>query len=201
MKKLTVVIVVLAAASLFVAACSSGTNTAGTANTGQPKAGNAPANVAPPKTDENIPAPVKAAIPDAQSFTTQHKDIPKEQITEIENTTGGKVPATDHHSYVAFSTTGGARRQVGAVTIVKAAGKDIVIIYESKDGSPSIKEVRADGIAPEFLKQFAGKGHDDDLTSTKSAGGVDDATAKAVARAIHIDMLTMQSLYGAAHKH
>lgn len=201
MKKLTVLSLVLAAAALFAAACSSGTNTGGTANADQAKTANAPANAAPPKSEGDAPAGIKAAFPEAQTFTAQHKDVPKDRVADIENTTGGKIPAPDHHSYLAFSTAGGARKQVGAATVVKAAGKDIVIVYESKDGTPFIKEVRADGISGDFLKQFAGKGHDDDLTSTKAAGGVDEATAKAVARAIHIDMLTMQSLYGASHKH
>lgn len=159
----------------------------------------APANVAP-KTEDETPASVKAAFPDAQSFTKQHKDIPKAAITEIEKESGGKLPDTDHHSYLAFSMNGGARKQIGAATIVNAGGKDLVVVYENKEGKPYIKEIRADGISADFLKQFVGKGHDDKF-QIKGAGGVDDATAKTIAKAVQIDILTMQMLYGSEDKH
>ena len=190
----------------LAAACSSGagpSNNSGT-NRAATTANTGAANTAQAKTDDETPAVVKAALPDAQSFTTQHKDIPKDAIADIEKDTGAKVPDTDHHSYLAFSTTGGKRTQIGAATVVKAGGKDVVIIYDSKNGSPSIREVRAEGVSADFLKQFAGKGHDDMFSvgnDIKASGGVDDATAKAIAQAVRIDSMTMQALYGAAHTH
>jgi hypothetical protein len=200
---------VTAGISLTAACSSSVTNTnvvatnaakpAANANSAAP-AGNA---AAVPGKDEDAPASVKAAFPGAQSFSKQHKDIPKDAIADIEKDTGGKVPDTDHHSYLAFSTEGGARKQIGAATIVNAGGKELVIIYDNKNGSPVIKEVRAEGLSAAFLGQFAGKGHDDDFKvgSGIKANGVDDASAKAIALAIQIDALTMQHLYGAAHSH
>lgn len=201
--------VTLVATSLAIglaAACSTATNTT---NTNQTKtaanATNAPATngAAVPKKDEDAPSSVKAAFPDAQSFTKQHKDIPKDAIADIEKDSGGKVPDTDHHSYLAFTTAGGTRKQIGAATVVKANGKEFVVIYENKNGSPFIKAVRGDGVPAPFLAQFAGKGHDDKLKigSDLKANGVDEATAKAIALAVQIDALTMQSLYGAAHAH
>jgi hypothetical protein len=167
---------------------------------------NAAANTAH-KTDEEIPATVKAAFPDAQSFTKQHKDLTAAQIASIEKDTDSKVPDKDHHSYLAFSTTGGTRKQIGAATIIKADGKDYVIVYENKDGSPIIKEIRAGGdggaLPSPFLKQFAGKGHDNDLLlgADIKANGANEAQAKAITEAIRVDVLTMQALYGAAHTH
>lgn len=216
MKKITILtIIALVAVAGLAAACSSSTDAptnAGSANANRPAttANTTAANTAsttsnaPAKTDDETPALVKAAFPDAQSFNTQHKDIPQNAIASIEKDTGGKVPGTDHHSYLAFSTTGGKRTQIGAATIVKAGGKDVVIIYENKGGMPTIKDVRAEGVSPDFLKQFAGKGHDDKFQvggDIKAAGGVDEATAKAIAQAVRIDSLTMQTLYGAAHSH
>ena len=188
-------------------ACSSGstqttttntTNNQATTNTAKPT--NA-ANTA--KTEDETPASVKAVFTDAQSFTTQHKDVPADKIASIEKDTGGKVPDKDHHSYLAFATKDGKRTQIGAATIVKAGGKELVVIYDNKDGSPIIKEVRGDGLSAEFLKQFAGKGHDDKFTfgTTFKANGVDEATAKAITSAIAVDVLTMQALYGSAHSH
>lgn len=190
----------------FAGACSSGSAPSNTAspNRAANTANAGTSNSAPAKTDDEAPAVVKAALPDAQSFTTQHKDVPTDAMAEIEKDTGAKVPDADHHSYLAFSTAGGKRTQIGAATVVKAGGKDIVIIYENKAGSPAIKDVRAEGVSPDFLKQFAGKGHDDIFSvgnDIKVAGGVDDATAKAIALAVRIDSLTMQALYGAAHAH
>ena len=207
MRKITVLTVASLIAAL-AAACSSATNTTTTTNTNRAattaNAANTNANSAThAKTDEDAPASVKAVFPDAQSFTKQHKDIPKDAIATIEKDTGGKVPDTDHHSYLAFSATGGARKQIGAATVVKADGKDIVIVYENKDGMPTIKEVHSEGVPAAFLAQFAGKGHDDKFAvgADIKANGAGDATAKAIARAVRIDSMTMQTLYGAAHSH
>ena len=199
----------LAVVSLGVglaAACSTATNTSNAIQnkpavnmTNTAVAGNAVA----PKKDEDAPASVKAAFPDAQSFTKQHKDIPKDVIADVEKDSGGKLPDTDHHSYLAFSTAGGTRKQIGAATVVEVNAKQFVVVYENKNGSPFIKEVRGEGVTAPFLSQFAGKGHDDKFKvgSDLKANGVDETTAKAIALAIQIDALTMQSLYGSAHGH
>ncbi|MDQ3042978.1 MAG: hypothetical protein M3R11_11475 [Acidobacteriota bacterium] len=199
----------IAASLTFASACSSAPETATTNRTAANTTANAAttnsattANTAP-KTDSDAPAAVKAVFPDAQSFTTQHKDVPADKIASIEKDTSSKVPDKDHHSYLAFSTTGGARKQIGAATIVKVDGKDVVIVYDNKDGSPVIKEIRAEGVPAPFLKQFAGKGHDDDLLlgADIKASGANEAQAKAITEAVRVDVLTMQALYGAAHKH
>ncbi len=213
MKKTTILaIAVLSISLVLAAACSSGTNTTTTTNTtsANKSATNTTGadtatvtNSSEPKAADETPTSVKAAFPDAKSFTKQHKDVPKDAIANIEKDTGGRVPDTDHHSYLAFSTTGGARKQIGAATVVTANGKEMVVVYDSKNGSPVIKEVRADGVLAPFLAQFAGKGHDDKFTfgNTIKANGVDEATAKAITSAIAVDVMTMQALYGAAHSH
>jgi hypothetical protein len=200
----------IATSLAFASGCSSAletetTNRAANANT--TAANTTTANTATnahnsTKADET-PAAVKAVFPNAQSFTTQHKDVSDAQMASIEKDTGSKVPNKDHHSYLAFSTTGGARKQIGAATIVKVEGRDVVIVYDSKDGSPVIKEIRAEGVPAPFLAQFAGKGHDDDLLLGKDikASGANEAQAKAITEAVRVDVLTMQALYGAAHTH
>jgi hypothetical protein len=203
---------ILIVSLVLASACSSGAvNTATTNTTSANKsttnttaANSATAvNSSEPKSADDTPASVKAAFPDAQSFTKQHKDIPKDAIADIEKDTGAKVPDTDHHSYLAFSTTNGARKQIGAATMVAAGGKEMVVVYDSKNGAPVIKEIRADGVPAQFLAQFAGKGHDDkfQIGADLKSNGVDDATAKAIAQAVHVDAVTMQNLYGAAHSH
>jgi hypothetical protein len=190
------IVVALSLASIFATACSTSETTNTTANT-------APANTAPPATapkspsGEDVPANVRAAFPDAQSITKQHKNISSAQIAAIEKTTGSKVPDTDHHSYVAYSTTGGARKQIGAATVVEAGGMKVVVVYESRNNQPYIKEVRAESLAPAFLDQFKGKGADDkfQIGQDLKAQGVADTTAKAIATSIQIDIVTMRALY------
>jgi len=193
------------AVSLSIAsACSSSPETATTNRTANTTTANtATTNAANTTKADDTPAAVKAVFPDAQSFTTQHKDVPADKIASIEKDTSSKVPNKDHHSYLAFSTAGGARKQIGAATVVKADGKDVIIVYDNKDGSPVIKEVRADGVPAPFLAQFAGKGHDNDLLlgADIKASGANEAQAKAITEAVRVDVLTMQALYGAAHKH
>lgn len=193
-------------ASLFSLACSGGTTTpaANTAAANKAPTNSTAANsaAAPAKADE-IPASVKAALPGAQTFTAMHKELTDAQIASIEKDTGGKVTEKDHHSYPGFSTASGTKTQIGSVTIVKAAGKEIIVIYENKEGSPSIKEIKAEGVPAGFLSQFAGKGHDDDLLlgADIKANGAKDDLAKAITDAVRIDVLSMQALYGKAHAH
>jgi hypothetical protein len=200
---------------IFAAACSStGEANRSTANT------NAPANSMTTNTatsssapaanthsavadGSDVPAAVRAALADAQTFTTQHKDIPASAITSIEKETETKVADKDHHSYLAFSTAGGARRQIGAATVVNAGGQEMVIVYDSKDGSPVIREVRGAGVPAAFLDQFKGKGHDDALKFGQDIKAQDApaALAQTATAAIKADVLAMQALYGAAHSH
>lgn len=202
----------IAASLTFASACSSATETTTTnraanadtttANTATTSAANT-ANTASANKADDTPAAVKSVFPDAQSFTTQHKDVSDAQIASIEKDTGSKVPDKDHHSYLAFSTMGGARKQIGAATIVKVSGKDVVVVYDNKDGSPVVKEIRADGFSAPFLTQFVGKGHDDDLLlgADIRANGANETQAKIITEAVRVDVLTMQALYGASHKH
>lgn len=185
--------------SLFLAACSSPTRT----NTPPKADASAPPSSTAHKSDDEIPASVRAVFPDAQTITKQHKEISSSQIAAIEKETGGKVSDIDHHAYLAFKTEDGARKQIGAASLVSADGKDVIVIYESHEGSPQIKEVRAEGISQAFLDQFKGKGHHDKLQFGKSikAQGVDEGIARAITSAVYADLMTMNALYGATHKH
>ncbi len=200
------IFVTVITASLLSLACSGGsTNTSpntATANKA-PASSTAANNAAPPAKADEVPASVKAALPGAQTFTAMHKELTDAQIASIEKDTGGKVTEKDHHSYPGFSTVNGTKTQLGSVTIVKAAGKEILVVYENKEGSPSIKEVKAEGVPAGFLSQFTGKGHDDDLLlgADIKANGAKDDLAKAITDAVRIDVLSMQALYGKAHTH
>ncbi len=202
----TLIFVTVITASLLSLACSGGsTNTSPNTATANKAPANSTAanNAAPPAKADEVPASVKAALPGAQTFTAMHKELTAAQIASIEKDTGGKVTEKDHHSYPGFSTVNGTKTQLGSVTIVKAAGKEIIVVYENKEGSPSIKEIKAEGVPAGFLSQFAGKGHDDDLLlgADIKANGAKDDLAKAITDAVRIDVLSMQALYGKAHTH
>lgn len=208
-------IVLVGALTIFGAACSStgersnaNSNTALIANTAPAatntaNTANATSNADHAGTNEDVPAMVRAALPDASSITKQHKDISASQISTIERETNTKISDTDHHSYLGFTTSSGARRQTGAATIVEAAGKQMVIVYESRNGVPYIRDVRAEGVPQAFLDGFKGKGHDDkfQIGQDLKSNGVDDQTARAAAAAIRQDAIIMQTLYGSAHSH
>ncbi len=194
--------------TVFAVACSSSDVATSNGNTATTVATTTTTNTnsaAPLKsgTSEDVPANVRAVFPEAQSITKQHKDLTPEQIALIEKETKTKVTDTDHHSYLAFSTNGGARKQIGAATVIEADGKQMIVVYESRNGLPTIKEVRADGVAQTFLDQFKGKGHDDkfQIGQDLKAQGVGQATATAVSDAVRRDSVTMQTLYGSAHAH
>ncbi len=209
----------LASFLLFTtAACSSGENTTSNANTtnaptANRNSANANAPTAPatsnnhggPTTDET-PASVRAAISDAQTFTTQHRDIPQATVTEVERETGASITDRDHHAYLAFSTTGGARRQVGAATVIQTDAGEMVIVYDSRNGMPVIREIRTSSanVPAAFLDQFKGKTHDDAVTLGRdihATGSVSEAQARSITTAVKRDVLIMQALYGAAHSH
>lgn len=211
MKKMLALSLLAALAGISVACSNAAEKNASNTNTAQPAT---TANANSPHTTptggattggttDEVPAIVRTALPDAQSITKQHKDISASQVVEIEKETATKIKDADHHSYLGFSNTGGTRKQTGAATVVEAGGKQMVVVYESRNGVPYIKELRADGVPQAFLDQFKGKGHDDKLQTGQDikTQGLDEATAKAAADAIRQDTRIMQALYGGKHSH
>jgi hypothetical protein len=205
MKKLIYFIAIIALPA-FAAACSAGNNASSASS--PPAASASPAasvaNSASAKTDD-IPAAVRAALPNAQSITKQHKDLTGAQVASLEKQSGAKLADKDHHSYLAFANEGGTRKQIGAATVVKAEGRELVVVYGSEKGSPVINEIHGEsgGIPHAFLNQFKGKGHDNKLRLGQDikAQGVEEAVARAVTDAVRLDVMTMQALYGATHSH
>lgn len=193
--------------TISAAACSSSHETASdpVAATVAPAAAAAPATRQGAGQKDEIPAAVRAALPKAQWFTKQHKDLTPAQAASVEKKSGVKLADKDHHSYLAFANEGGARKQIGAATVVKAQGREVVVVYGNKNGSPVISEVHgeAGGVPHAFLDQFKGKGHDDELSLGQDirAQGVAETLARALADLIRLDVMTMQALYGAAHTH
>ncbi len=191
--------------TVFAVACSTSDDATSNRNTTLTTPTTNTNSAAPLKseTSEDVPANVRAVFPEAQSITKQHKDLTPEQIALIEKETKTKVTDKDHHSYLAFSTSGGARKQIGAATVIEADGKQMIVVYESRNGLPFIKEVRAEGIPQTFLDQFKGKGHDDkfQIGQDLKAQGVNQAMAAAASNAVRRDSVTMQTLYGSAHAH
>ena len=204
----SIIIWLASAFAVLGAACSNAGERSTNANTASPST-NVNSNTASAggghtsTAKDDVPAGVRAALTDAQTITTDHKDVPAPQIAEIERETGTKINDPDHHTYLGFSTSGGTRKQTGAATIVEAAGKQMILVYESRNGLPYIKEVIAEGMPQAFLDQFKGKGHDDKLRINQDlkTHGIDETTARAAADAVRRDTRIMQALYGGSHSH
>jgi hypothetical protein len=203
MTKLMIVALAIGLATLG-AACSTNKE-AGSESTAPAAASPAAAAAAAANKSDEIPAAIRAALPNAQSISKQHKDLTDKQVASVEKQSGLKLDDKDHHSYLAFANEGGARKQVGAASLVNANGHEVVIVYASENGSPVIKEVHGEsgGMPHTFLDQFKGKGHDNKLRLGQDikSQGVDEATARTLTDAIRLDVVTMQTLYGASHSH
>jgi hypothetical protein len=214
MKRLTyfITIITIIGLTALAAACSSGNTAPSTSSHDAASATTAsatPAAASAANSDsakpDDIPAAIRAAFPNSQSITKQHKDLTDAQAASIEKQAGVKLDDKDHHSYLAFATEGGTRKQIGAAAVVKAEGRELVIVYGSEKGSPVINEVHGEsgGIPHAFLDQFKGKGHDNKLRVGQDikAQGVGETLARAVTDTIRLDVVTMQTLYGATHSH
>jgi hypothetical protein len=175
-------------------ASSSPTVTVGVADTQHPATSEVPAAVK---------EAVKESLPKAQSITPQHKDLTDAQAASVEKESGMKLADKDHDSYLVSADEGGTRKQIGVATVVKAQGRAIVIVYGVEKGEPVINDAHGESgwISHAFLDQFKGKGHDDKLRLGQDikAQGVDEALARAITDVIRLDVVTMQTLYGAAH--
>lgn len=158
---------------------------------------------------DEAPAAVKAAFPDAQSITKQHKDLTASQIASIEKESGAKLGDTDFHNYVAYGTKDGKRAQLGAATVVDVQGAgepvQLAVVYTNDIAIKSIAPIKGSGdfLSPTFLGQFAGKDHDEKFHVGEDLkySGSNKVAAEAVAHALKRDILAMQTLYGKAHGH
>lgn len=204
MKKMIHLITMLAVAILGASGLSRNSVTSASS---APTAPTGAANTQHATTGE-IPAAVKEAVkesfPKAQ-ITPQHKDLTDAQIAGIEKESGMKPGAKDHDSYLLQADEGGARKQVGVATVVKAQGREVVVIYKTEKGELVIAEAHGEaaGIPDGFFEQFKGKGHDDELSLGQNIKpqGLDEALARAITAAIRLDVVTMHELYDKAHKH
>ena len=159
--------------------------------------------------EEDTPAAVKAAFPDAQTISKQHEDLSASQIASIEKGSGAKLGDTDFHSFVAYGTKDGKRAQLGAATLVDVTGASepmqLVVVYTNDIEIKKVTPVKGSGdvASPMFLDQFVGKDHDQPFHVDKDIkySGNNKAAAEAVAHALKRDILAMQTLYGKAHTH
>lgn len=161
------------------------------------------ANLSTTNATNDVPVEVRAALADAQTVVAERKELSAAQVAEVERESGAKLESAAHTTYLGYALSGGVRKQVGAATVLEVEGKRLVVVYESRNGLPYIKEVRAADLPLAFLTQFQGKGHDDPLQLGRDvqAHGVDERLARAITDAIRRDTRIMQALYGAPHAH
>ncbi|MEW6732875.1 MAG: hypothetical protein AB1489_16235 [Acidobacteriota bacterium] len=205
----------------FVVACSKSTpehpksepsNTAQQPESVKEPTATVPAVSHEPNHDSNkdeIPSAVKAAFPEAQTISTQHKDLTPEQISSIEKNSGAKFTSNDFHSYIAYGSQGGKRTQLGAATLVDIEGTgepiQLVVVYSNDIVIKKVVPVKGNGdvTSPTFLNQFIGKDHDQAFQVGKDIkfSSKNQNAAQAVAHAVKRDILAMQAIYGKPHSH
>lgn len=155
---------------------------------------------------DEVPAEVKAAFPDANMVTMQHKDLTAKQIESIEKDSGSKLSDKDFHSFIAHDS---AHKQVGTATMtnIEAAGGPVqlLVIYTNDGKIKKITPLKGSGdvVSAAFLDQFAGKDHDDafHVDNDLKYDGANKDAALAVAHAVKRDVLAMHALYGKEHGH
>ena len=177
-----------------------------TDNMNNQPAGNLNKNSAGEASDDEVPAEVKAAFPEAASVTIQRKALTAEQIASIEKDSGVKIAEKDFHSFVAHDSS---HKQIGTSTLtdVEGAGGPVrlVVVYTNDGKIKKITPVTGSGdvVSPAFLDQFIGKDHSgkfhvgDDI----KYDGTNQAAAEAVTHAVKRDVLAMHALYGKEHGH
>lgn len=205
-KSVEIIVLGLLAYALLLGACATEKRESTSNANGRVATSNSAANAnvaAMGETSSEVPAVVRAALADAQTVTVEKKELSASQLAEVEREAGTKVQNATHTTYFGYASSGGARRQVGAATLLTVDGRELVIVYESRNGLPYIKEVRAEGLPSEFLAQFRGKRHDDPLQLGRDVQtrGLDQQLARAIVEAIRLDTRVMQALYGAPHTH
>jgi hypothetical protein len=212
MKK-TVFLVSLVLLAVIITACSKQEQPTNSNSATKPATANAnqPAGTAtqPAGKDDETPAAVKAAFPDAQTITKQHKDLTAGQIASIEKESGTKLGDTDFHNFVAYGMQNGKRAQLGAATVVDVTGAgepmQLVVVYTNDIEIKKVTPVKGSGdvSTAAFLDQFVGKDHDLPFQVGKDIKytGSNKAAAEAVTHALKRDILAMQTLYGKAHSH
>lgn len=156
--------------------------------------------------EDEVPAAVKAAFPEARSVHAEHKDLTAKQIASIEKDSGAKLEGADFHSFVAHDAS---EKQVGVATLTDVEGAGgplrLLVLYTDEMKIKRVTPVEGGGdvASPAFLGQFEGLGHDDAFhvgEDLKYNGG-NRAAAEAVARAVKRDVLAVQTLYGKKHGH
>ena len=155
---------------------------------------------------DEVPVEVKAAFPDAQIVTLQHKNLTAKQISSVEKESGAKLADKDFHSFVAHDSS---HKRIGAATVTDAEAPGgpvrLVVVYTNDGKISKVTSVKGSGdvVSPAFLDQFLGKSHDDAFHVGEDLryDGSNKAAGEAVAHAVKRDVLAMHALYGKKHGH
>lgn len=134
-----------------------------------------------------------------------HRFLTQNQMKDIEKYSGVK-PENYFHTFIAISDKNGKKSQLGAGTLVKVKDKkdiEIGLIYDNKLNIKDIIPIKNSNDLKIFLNQFKGKNHDSKFTIGKDLkySGKETKLVQKIAKAIQVDSLTVQELWGKAHSH
>lgn len=134
-----------------------------------------------------------------------HKFLTVNQMNNVKKYSGVK---TDNyfHTFVAVGNNNGKKSQLGAGSLVKVEDtKEIEfgIIYDNNLVIKDILPIKNANDLKPFLNQFKGKDHHSSFSIGKDLKytGNNSKIASKIAQAVKVDVLTIQELWGKAHKH
>ncbi len=157
------------------------------------------------QTLSEVPAQIKSAFPEAKSISIKHKDLSKKQVSDLEKLVGMKAPEPHFHTYIAYGTKNGKKAQLGAATFIEHKNMIFFVIYNNDITIKKIISAKGTDELEKsgFLKTFEGKDHDQSFTVGKDLKyiGTQKYQAQEVSKAVKMNILTMQTLYGKAHHH
>lgn len=134
-----------------------------------------------------------------------HKFLTEKQMNNIEKYSGIK-PDNYFHTFIAIGKNNGKKVQLGAGTLIKIKDSkniELGIIYDNNLNIKEIISVKNANQIKSFLNQFKGKNHDSKFVIGKDIKyiGNELKLANKIISAIKVDTLTIQELWGKAHKH
>lgn len=155
-----------------------------------------------------IPTEIQSSFPDASSIILKEKLLSNRQMLSILQDTGIQPDSKKFYTYFAYKTNNGQDSQLGTATIIDLKTEkpmQFVLIYNSKLIIKKIVPIKADEEfkSETFLNQFINKDHHEGFVYGKDIkfAGSNKSDAEAVIKAIKINILSMQAIYGRPHHH
>ena len=155
-----------------------------------------------------VPAEIQSLFPGASSIVLKEKSLTNRQMLSILQETGIKPGSKKLSTYFAYGKNNGKRYQLGATNIIDLKTEkpmQFAIIYNSKLAIKKLVPLKTEEEfkSEKFLNQFINKDHHQAFVVGKDIKfeGSNKSEAEAIIKAIKVNILAMQAIYGIPHHH